>query len=284
MSTIETLASGLNFTEGPRPDGKGNMYFTDVFGRGLYRLNADGSCDTLGPERQSSGGCVLHRDGGVIYSARDGLALYDPATDKVTPIPVTIDGQPITGINDIEADAQGNLWGGTLDHDALEKGEPLSPGMIFRLACDGTARQQGEAIIPNGMEFSRNGKILYFSASGEGVLAYDVAPDGTLSGKRMAAGPLPDSDGIVLDVAGGIWVARYMANTLVHFTADGEADITVETPFANVASVAFGGDDLRTLYIAGGSLSETGTGGLLAMRVDIAGHPPREAAISLPES
>ena len=283
MAPFKALASGphLNFTEGPRPDGKGNVYFTDVFGRGLYRLNADGNCDTLGPERQSSGGCVINRDGRVIYSGRDGLAAYDPATGDVTPLAASIDGQPILGINDIEADPQGNIWGGTLDHESLEKGEPMQPGVLFRLSRDGTARQLGATTIPNGMDFSPDGKVFYFSESGEGVFAYDVADDGTLSGRRMVAGPIPDSDGIVLDMAGGLWVARYQGKTLVHYTADGVADITLETPFANMASVAFGGDDLRTLYIAGGSLAETGTGALLALRVDVPGHPPRTADIPL---
>ncbi|PKO49448.1 MAG: hypothetical protein CVU31_00395 [Betaproteobacteria bacterium HGW-Betaproteobacteria-4] len=281
MNKINTLVTGLNLAEGPRPDGKGNIYFTDVFGRGLYRYNADGSFDTLGPKRLSPGGCVMHRDGRVIYSARDGLALLDPATGDITPITAALDGKPILDINDIEADPEGNLWGGTIDHDALQSGKPVSPGMIFRLSGDGTARQMDVSTIANGMEFSRDGKVLYFSDTGEGVFAYDVGQDGTLSHRRLVVGPLADSDGIVLDVAGGIWVARYLGNTLVRYTANGMVDAIVETPFACVTSAAFGGDDLRTLYITGGSLSETGTGGLISLRVDVPGHPPHRANIPL---
>lgn len=282
MSAVETLVTGLNFTEGPRPDGKGNIYFTDVFGRGLYRLNADGSCDTLGPERQSPGGCVINRDGCVIYSARDGLAAYNPATDKVTPLPITIDGKPVLDINDIEADPQGNLWGGTIDHDSLEKGEPMRPGMIFRLARDGTARNIASTKLANGMEFSRDGTKLYFSETGTGVIIFDVGADGTLSGQRLAAGAMSDNDGIVMDVEGGLWVAHYTGNKIVRYAPDGKADTVIETPFTNVASVAFGGKDMKTLYIAGGSLNETGTGGLLSFQADVAGHPPFMTDLTIP--
>lgn len=272
---IRTLVTGLNLTEGPRPDGRGNIYFTDVFGRGLYRWDRDEKCVPLGPDRQSSGGCVLNGDGRVVFSGRDGLMMFDPVSGNSTSLPARLDGRPVRGINDIEADAQGNLWGGTIDHGAFERGEPPSPGMLFRLSCrDGTLRRMATVAVPNGMDFSADGRTLYLSETGEGIFAYDVGGDGALSGRRMVAGPLADSDGIVLDAAGGLWVACYLGNTLVHYRPDGVVDRTVELPFASITSAAFGGDDWRTLYVTGGSLTETGTGGLLCLRTDVPGRAP----------
>jgi sugar lactone lactonase YvrE len=97
---------------------------------------------------------------------------FDPITGDRRPIPVVIDGIAITDINDIEADAAGNLYGGTLDYEAFEEGRPPRPSIVFRLNRDGTADKLAEMPIPNGMDFSSDGDRFFLSESGEGVFTY----------------------------------------------------------------------------------------------------------------
>src|SRR5688572_11654660 len=68
---FETLASGYGLVEGPTVDADGNLYFSDVIGGGVYRLDAAGGIDTVVPKRRGVGGIALHADGGVVASGRD---------------------------------------------------------------------------------------------------------------------------------------------------------------------------------------------------------------------
>lgn len=44
---IESLAWGYGLIEGPRVDGAGNLYFSDVTTGGGFRRRPDGSIDTI---------------------------------------------------------------------------------------------------------------------------------------------------------------------------------------------------------------------------------------------
>lgn len=278
-STIEWMARGFFLTEGPRFDGSDYVYFGDVTGHGLFRCRMGEDVEPIAPDRMSVGGVVLDETGGIICSGREGLARFDPKSGSLTPLPVSIDGVPLTNANDLEADADGNLYGGTLDYEAFEQGIAPRPSMLFRVNRDGTAVKLAEMPIPNGMDFAPDGR-LYLSESGEGVFSYAIDPAGELTDRRCFA-EMNDSDGIALDVGGGLWIARYLSDHLEYRRADGSLSARIQMPFAAVASVAFGGRDGRDLYVAGGSLTERGTGGIVRLRVPVPGLPTRKAGIRI---
>src|SRR5262249_34082005 len=68
---FETLAYGYGLIEGPRVDGAGNLYFSDVTNGGVYRRRPDGSIDTVVPKRRGVGGIALHADGGLVISGKN---------------------------------------------------------------------------------------------------------------------------------------------------------------------------------------------------------------------
>jgi len=274
----EILATGFSLTEGPRFDDEGRLWFGDVIGHGLYRWTEAGGVEAIDADRLSVGGVVGDEDGGIICSGRAGLLHIDPVTGASSAIPVVIDGVAVTNINDIEADPFGNLWGGTADYEAFERGEPPRPCTLFRLSPDGAAVRLAEMPIPNGMEFSADGRRLILSESTAGVFVYDVASDGTLSNRTLLAA-MPDSDGIAMDRKGGLWVARYFTNTVEYFSPDGRLERRIELPFSAVASVTFGGPDLTDLYVVGGELKVSDLGGLLRFPVETPGLPPRKTRV-----
>jgi sugar lactone lactonase YvrE len=80
------------------------------------------------------------------------------------------------------------------------------------------------------------------------LTAFDVGPDGSLSGRRVwadLADRLPD--GICLDAGGNIWVANPLAPECVLVAEGGEEVQVVETTQPCFAC-ALGGPDRRTLY------------------------------------
>ncbi len=80
---------------------------------------------------------------------------------------------------------------------------------------------------------------------------FDTDPDiGALSGRRRfvpVSGGLPD--GLTLDAEGGLWLAVWGSGELRRYLPDGRVDAVARLPVSQVTSAAFGGADLRTLYI-----------------------------------
>jgi D-xylonolactonase len=82
-------------------------------------------------------------------------------------------------------------------------------------------------------------------------------------------------DGMTLDAESGLWVAHWDGGRVSRFAADGSRLDSIRLPVAQVTSCAFGGADLRTLFIttAGGSglPGEGPAGGLFAIRTAVSG-------------
>jgi sugar lactone lactonase YvrE len=116
------------------------------------------------------------------------------------------------------------------------------------------------------------------------IYAFDLAQDGALSNKRVFARieqPKVYPDGPVVDVEGCIWSGLFGGWGLARYSPAGTLIERIEVPCANVTKAAFGGDDLRTLFITtawvGLSDADRNTqpqaGGLFSVRVATAGLP-----------
>ena len=106
-------------------------------------------------------------------------------------------------LNEIVVDGRGNIYvnGGTNFHP----GEGEAPGFVAVITGDGAVRRVAENLaFPNGMAVTPDDSTLIVSESFAGTLtAFDIEPDGGLSGRRVWAA-LP-GDGIVLDADGAVW-------------------------------------------------------------------------------
>ncbi len=90
-------------------------------------------------------------------------------------------------------------------------------------------------------------------------------------------------DGMCVDAEGGLWVALWGGSCVLGLTPDGELHTQIELPTNQVTSVAFGGDDLRTLYITSAAFdldeatlaAEPHAGGIFTADVGVAGLAER---------
>lgn len=275
---VELIVEGLNFTEGPLVDEGGTLIYGEMLGAGLYLRSADGVTRVLDSNAANVGGVAFTADGGVVYSTRTGLKTAHLETGKVARLDLSIDGQLFAeSVNDLAVGPDGTLYAGTIDHSGFETGQKPRQGFFFRVDPDNSVRHLRNVGLPNGIDFDEGGR-LYLSESGEGVFTYEVRSDGSLGDRRLFA-QMEDSDGIVLDAVGGLWVARYLSNKLEYYDVKGRLAESVELPFANVSNVTFGGPSWQHLYVTGGHLSEQGRGGVACFAPQIAGHPPRFALL-----
>lgn len=277
---VETIAHGYGLIEGPRVDEHNRLYFSDVPGGGVYRRSPGGEIETLIPRRRGVGGIALNAAGGIVCSGR-GLICWDEATRTSRDLFTEWQGRALRGLNDLTVDAQGSVYVGSLEFDALSADKPI-PGNLFRVDPPNRVTLLWEGIqITNGMGFSPDGKLLYHCDSATGaVWAYDVTADRGVKDRRVF-GRLPEGwpDGMTVDAEGGVWVAVVRFGEVVRFRNDGTVDQRIKMPAQMVTSLTFGGPDMRDLYVVTADNTEDAArkGTIFRMRSDIPGLPVPKA-------
>ena len=97
-----------------------------------------------------------------------------------------------------------------------------------------------------------------------------MKPDGTLEPPQLFC-QLPDQQtpgGIAIDQAGSLYVATAGPGLVTVLDKEGKIGRTIKVPGAQVTNVAFGGKEMKTLYI-----TETDKGGVYKLQVDTGGLP-----------
>ena len=148
--------------------------------------------------------------------------------------------------------------------------------------------------MPNTLAFSPDGRTFYTSDSVEQeILAFDHdAATGSLSNRRVFASTISAGcypDGSAVDAEGYIWNAQWAGSRIVRYTPEGAVDRVVAMPVSRPTSLAFGGANLKTLFITSArtGLSDAAmdrqpmAGCLFALDVDVPGLPVREWGQSL---
>lgn len=127
-----------------------------------------------------------------------------------------------------------------------------SEGQIWRIDVDGsvTLLESGMGTT-NGIEVSPDDKTLYVNESVQrNVWAYDLAADGSISGKRLLI-QFPDfgMDGMRCDVDGNLYITRHAKGTIAKLSPEGEILLEVELHGKMCTNLAFGGPDGCTAYV-----------------------------------
>jgi gluconolactonase len=276
MADLEVLSWGYGLVEGPRVDGDGNLFFSDVHHGGVRRLRPDGTIEVVVPKRRGVGGIALHRDGGIVVSGRNICHVLDGETRVVF-------APDAPGLNDLFVDAAGRVLCGTMRSDPFSMDGPRVTGECWVIDTDGTARQLYDDVsLSNGIGLSPDGRTLYHSDTTRGVWAHDY-DDGEVGRRRLLV-ERDDlaPDGLAVDEAGTVWVADVSGSGAVRgFDPEGTEVARVEVPARMVTSLCFGGPDRRDLYIVTAdntSLPDRG-GTIFRTRAEVAGCAVAAAAV-----
>jgi len=250
---FEQILDGFCFLEAPRVDDADNLWFSDIMDGGVHRLSPDGKVESYITDRKSIGGLALTEDGGFVCSGGVGLEYYNPRTGERRILDLSFEGQPLGQINDIQPDEHGSLYAGGTDFVSIQAGRRPNPSKLYRIDPPGrvVALRNGIA-VSNGIGFSPDRTVFYYAESADGVCVYDFAPDRTISNRRVLV-KLRGADGLAVDAEGCVWVAGYNSGAVLRYRPDGELDRSFD--FSGkfegclVTSLAFGGADLRDLYV-----------------------------------
>lgn len=275
---------GLTFTEGPTwLNGKlyfSNMFFDEAFngdpGKStLVEMDPDGSYRNIVENKMQTNG-LISNNGNLIVCDMFGHRVIEMDT-KGKIIRVLADkynGKSIDGPNDLIMDSKGGIYFSdpqfTADAIKNQPGRNVyyrnPQGKVISLL------EPNEFAMPNGVALSPDGKTLYINNTYDNeswwnvdsdkdnfIWAYDVNDDGTIiNGRKFAELYLIDqvldraakssgADGMKVDVEGNLYIGTWAGIQI--FDNTGKAVGIINTPDYPV-SCAFGGKDMKTLYIA----------------------------------
>lgn len=245
-ATIQKLAGGFSFTEGPAVDADGNIYFTDIPNNRIHKWTIGAGLSTF---REDSGGA-----NGLFFDGREHLLACEGGRRRLVSISpegeATVladqyEGKKLNSPNDLWPDPKGGVYFTDPrygNRDGMEQdGEcvyylPPGGGELLRVVSD--------MIRPNGVVGTPDGRHLYITDHGDDkTFVYSVNPDGTLSGKKLVAAE--GSDGMTLDSKGNLYLT---GAAVAVYRSDGTHLGIIPVP-ERPANVCFGGSDRDVLFI-----------------------------------
>ena len=255
---VEKLVGGFNNIDSLAVDDDGNVYFVDARFQRIYRWSPerreltvvrDNSLEPVSLAFDKAGNLLVVTRTGVVYAFRP-----DSAEDKLT----VLQAMPATSRPELAAILPVSRWRDA--HDFIEVN--TKPAVLQYLSPDGTT------FIPASEEFKTAGGMKSFFSTIDLIRAYGLAaaptnrpfyvadefgqktwtfsvkPDGSLSNPRLFAEE--GEAGIAADAHGNVYIA---AGNILVYDSSGKQIGAIEVP-ERPTSLAFGGSDRQTLFIA----------------------------------
>jgi sugar lactone lactonase YvrE len=268
------------------------LYWVDISGRAIHRYDPVAGGDMRWAMPCEPGCIALARGGGIVAALRDGFYRFDPATGALRKLAEAPYDPARMRFNDGRCDAAGRFWAGAmLESRAMEGASMycLERGIVR----EGWGPSRGLGVkVSNGLAFALDGRSVFQSDTSNHVIyRFDFDPAaGTVANRRVFARAADDRqapgyggrpDGAAIDVEGCYWSAQYEGARVLRYGPDGQVRALVHVPVRRPTMIAFGGPEMRTLYVTtareGASETELAefpqSGGLFACEVDVAGRP-----------
>lgn len=290
-------ATSIAFTEGPAAAGDGTVYFSDIANNRIMRLPPGGQrAEVFREPSGRANGLLFDAQGRLLacegneFGDNDGnrrITRTDLQTGEVEVLTDRFDGKRYNAPNDIAALRNGLIfftdpcYGDRatmeLDHDS-----------VYRINLDGSVDRvitQPEIQRPNGIAVSPDERTLYLVDScpvvggNRKIWTFDLTADGELSNQREVIDFAPGrgGDGMAVAQNGDLYIAAGISRPRgPHEATTVPSGIWIVSPTGDVkgripivedvlTNVTFGGDDLKTLYIAAGKT-------LFSIRVETPGY------------
>jgi gluconolactonase len=278
-----TAAAVVCFLEGPAVDAAGNVFFSDIAGNRILKMDAKGAVTTFRADSGRTNGNTFDAEGRLISCeggeqgvGRRRVVRTDMKTGIITVLTDKYDGKRYNSPNDCCVDAKGRIWFTDPRYGPDRSDLEMDVEAVYCIDTTGKVRRvltNKEIDRPNGIAVSPDDKTLYVIDShpkvggNRKVWAFDLAADGSLSKQRVVYdfGKGRGGDGMRVDAEGNLWVAAGINRPRGNpgESLDVSAGVYVISPAGKllgripipedlITNVAFGGPDRKTLYVTAG--------------------------------
>jgi len=299
LQDVTFIGTGLARPECVLATRSGELYMPDKRG-GVAILTPDGAVRIVLAQHPPDGflpnGIALLPDRTWLLAnlGPTGGVYHMDQAGRLTPRLLAIDGAPIAPTNFVGIDRAGRIWV-TVSTKLIPREQSMKKGYGdgYTVRIDGGFTN--EAVVDPG------GGYLYVNETiARCTSRFAIRADGALGPREVfaqyGAGTWPD--GFAFDVEGGVWIVSVVSNRVIRALPDGTQTLVLEDNdpprlaeceaafqrgtfnrshldagrerrLANLSGIAFGGPDLRTVYL-GSLFGER----LASFRSPVAGAPP----------
>ncbi|MEO8757449.1 MAG: SMP-30/gluconolactonase/LRE family protein [Devosia sp.] len=259
------------------------LFWFDILNKTLFSATAGGiMVDRFTFDTPVTAAGVIDADNLAIASAA-GIYRLELSTDTREIIAPLEAEKPGNRSNDGRVNPAGGLWIGTM---SLTNPAHAASGSLYQVRGGEVTKLLDDIFIPNATCFSPDGTRAYFADTMSDVIrtcSIDRAtglPNGPWENfVTVVGGGAPD--GATVDSEGYIWNACWGGGRVVRYAPDGHVDRVVTLPVSQVTCPAFGGPNLKTLYLTSAreNLSaeqlakEPLAGSVFSIEVDVPGLP-----------
>ncbi|MEU9848713.1 SMP-30/gluconolactonase/LRE family protein [Streptomyces sp. NPDC047985] len=241
------VSENAELGEGPTWDPvAGRLIWVDILAARVHTFDPVTGRRTVRATDQHVGAAKPRVGGGLVVNLRDGIGLYDPDGAFRW---LVHDPEPGRRGNDAAVAPDGALWAGTMRYDESEIG-----GSLARVSPDGAVTPVLPVVAcSNGIGWSPDERLMYYvDTPTRRVDVFDF--DGENAVNRRPFATIEEGagfpDGLTVDADGAVWVALWDGAAVRRYTPDGSLDRIVELPVRRPTACAFGGTELRDLYIS----------------------------------
>ncbi|MFP5393295.1 MAG: SMP-30/gluconolactonase/LRE family protein [Gammaproteobacteria bacterium] len=263
------------------------LYWVDIGGFTVHSVHPASGAHREWRFDSEPASLALCEGGGLVVALRRGFVHLNTDTGAVTDIAAAPYDTATTRFNDGRVDALGRYWVGTI----FEPRDRLAAEMYCLQNGKVVLKWSGGLMNSNGLGFSPDNTILYHAdTAGHRVNRYPYHLDNGIVGdvtcfaqfdsdkKAPNYGGRPD--GAAVDSEGAYWIAMFEGGRVLRFAPSGQLLAELKLPLRCPTMVAFGGEDLKTLFITSASHGRSAeelaqyplTGKVLSVRVEVAGR------------
>jgi sugar lactone lactonase YvrE len=285
ITNLEAIGQGIERPEQVLVTRDGRVYASDK-GSAVAQVHGDGSLERIGHAGGEPNGIALDADGRFLIAnfGLGALQELDPGTGRLRALlEDTVGDRSLQWINYVLVDSSGRLWVSVCSSNpdlrhTLAYGQP--DGYIFSMRGPDAEPVvvAGQVDFPNCMALDAREEYLYVVRTLKADVVRFPVIDGTLGPEEQFSPPLggrrddeygehagalladPEvtrrwgmADGCAFDADGNLWVTLARANRVVAVTPDRQVVTVAEDPdgtlLSGPTSVAWGGDDMRDVYI-----------------------------------
>ncbi|MCH7400260.1 SMP-30/gluconolactonase/LRE family protein [Belliella kenyensis] len=253
-ASLEKVADGFGFTEGPAVTRLGDVYFSDQPNNKIFKWSFFTNKTELFKENAGrSNGMFVDKDGKIIACADEKNQIWRIDEDGSHEVIIeSFQGKKLNGPNDLFITPSGTMyvtdplykrdyW--TREAVSEQGGEHLYLVSADRLQI---FKVDENLVKPNGIVGTYDGKTLYVAdIEANKTYKYDIIEDGFLTNRQLFTER--GSDGMTIDVKGnlyltgdkGVWIYNRKGEEIGH----------IPVPEKWTANVVFAGPDRKTLFI-----------------------------------
>ncbi|WP_141015507.1 SMP-30/gluconolactonase/LRE family protein [Nocardioides sambongensis] len=237
------VAEGFAFPECPRWH-RGALWFSDVATGEVVRLDiSTGATEVVFSGGRHNAGLGFLPDGDLLIADGTSRRVLRRRADGSVTVHADLTAIATHTLNDMHVDARGHAYVGNYGDDSVPPA-PAFPATLALVRPDGSvAAAATELAFPNGVATDPHDTVLYVAetrSTPSRINAFDVAADGSLSGRRTVVelGEGVMADGIAVASDGALWVASPFTDEVVQVDPDGTVVGTVPVPSPYAVAVA----------------------------------------------